>query len=176
MKKIAIIGSGGSGKSTFSRSLGEKLQLNVYHLDAILWKPDWTAVSREQQEAIQLQLVNNENWIIDGNYNGTLDLRLEAADCIIFMDMPRKLCIYRILKRTFLYRNKQRPDMAAGCKERFDLNFLKWVWNYPRDKRPSVLLKLQKLSPEKEIIILTSPKEAKDFIEQLKTENPVTVK
>lgn len=176
MKRIAIIGSGGSGKSTFARHLGEKLQLNVYHLDAILWKSDWTAVSREQQEAIQLQMVSKENWIIDGNYNGTLDLRLKAADCIIFMDMPRKLCVYRILKRNFLYRNKQRPDMAAGCKERFDLNFLKWVWNYPRDKRPNVLLKLQKLSSEKEIVILTSPKEAKDFIEQLKTENPVTVK
>ncbi|CEG22983.1 topology modulation protein [Planococcus massiliensis] len=176
MEKIAIIGSGGSGKSTFARKLGDKLQLPVYHLDAILWKPNWTAVSRSQQEAIQLQLVNKEEWIIDGNYNGTLDLRLEAADCIIFMDMPRNLCIYRILKRNFLYRNTQRPDMATGCQERFDLKFLKWVWNYSRDQRPRVLQKLQRLAIEKELVILASPKEAKDFLEQLKTENPVAVK
>lgn len=176
MEKIAIIGSGGSGKSTFARKLGEKLQIEVYHLDAILWKPNWTAVSKDQQEAIQLQLALKENWIIDGNYNGTLDLRLDAADCVIFMDMPRKLCVYRVLKRILLYRNRQRPDMAVGCKERFDLNFLKWVWNYPRDKRPGVLQKLQQLQLEKEILIFTSPRESQDFIDQLKTENPVPIK
>lgn len=176
MKKIAIIGSGGSGKSTFARKLGEKLQIEVFHLDAILWKPNWTAVSKNQQEAIQRQLVSKDQWIIDGNYNGTLDLRLNAADCIIFMDMPRKLCVYRVFKRMLLYRNRQRPDMAEGCRERFDLNFLKWIWNYPRDKRPGVYQKLQRLQDHKEIVILTSSKEARNFISQLKTENPVTVK
>lgn len=176
MKKIAIIGSGGSGKSTFARKLGEKLQIEVFHLDAILWKPNWTAVSKNQQEAIQHQLVSKDQWIIDGNYNGTLDLRLNAADCIIFMDMPRKLCVYRVFKRMLLYRNRQRPDMAEGCRERFDLNFLKWIWNYPRDKRPGVYQKLQRLQDHKEIVILTSSKEARNFISQLKTENPVTVK
>lgn len=176
MKKIAIIGSGGSGKSTFARKLGEKLQIEVFHLDAILWKTNWTAVSKNQQEAIQRQLVSKDQWIIDGNYNGTLDLRLNAADCIIFMDMPRKLCVYRVFKRMLLYRNRQRPDMAEGCRERFDLNFLKWIWNYPRDKRPGVYQKLQRLQDHKEIVILTSSKEARNFISQLKTENPVTVK
>ena len=175
MKKIAIIGSGGSGKSTFARKLGEKLFIEVYHLDAILWKPNWTAVSKQQQEIIQHQLVSKEQWIIDGNYNGTLDIRLNAADCVIFMDMPRKLCVYRVFKRMILHRNKQRPDMADGCTERFDLNFLKWVWNYPHDKRPGVIDKLQKLKNDKKIIILSSPKEAHDFIENIKIESTVTM-
>ncbi|WKA60105.1 DNA topology modulation protein [Planococcus shenhongbingii] len=175
MKKIAVIGSGGSGKSTFSRKLGKKLSIEVFHLDAVLWKPDWEAVTKEQQKIIQHQLIAKSQWIIDGNYNGTLDIRLRAADCIIFMDLPRSLCLYRVLLRMVRYRNKQRPDMATGCEEHFNFSFLKWVWMYPIDKRPGVLKKLEQYHGKKEIIILKSPKEAQQFLENIKSESTVTI-
>ncbi|ETP67849.1 hypothetical protein G159_15305 [Planococcus glaciei CHR43] len=175
MKKIAVIGSGGSGKSTLSRKLGEKLSIEVFHLDAILWKPDWEAVAKDQQQLIQQQLVAQDRWIIDGNYNGTLDIRLKAADCIIFMDIPRSLCLYRVIMRTFRHRRQPRPDMATGCEERFNFNFLKWVWNYPTDKRPEVMNKLERLRGQKEIIIFKSPKEAQLFLENIKNESTVTI-
>lgn len=175
MKKIAVIGSGGSGKSTLSRKLGEKLSIEVFHLDAILWKPDWVAVAKDQQKIIQQQLVAKDRWIIDGNYNGTLDIRLKAADCIIFLDIPRSICLYRVIMRTFRHHRHVRPDMATGCEERLNFSFLKWVWNYPIDKRPGILKKLDQLHGQKEIIILKSPKEAQLFLENLKNESTVTI-
>ena len=136
MKKIILIGSGGAGKSTLARKLGEKLHLEGYHLDTRLWKPNWVGVSRDEQKVIQQALVEKEKWIIDGNYGGTMDIRLQAADTIIFMDLPRTICVYRAFKRMVTYRNKTRPDMAEGCEERVDLKFLKWIWDYPKTKRP----------------------------------------
>lgn len=112
MKKIALIGSGGSGKSTLARKLGKKLNIEVYHLDALLWKPNWTPTSKEEQRNIQNELVKKDQWIIDGNYSGTMDIRLNAADAIILVDISRVRCVYRVLKRMIQYRGKSRPDMA----------------------------------------------------------------
>ncbi|MCM3741305.1 DNA topology modulation protein [Oceanobacillus luteolus] len=165
MKKVAIIGSGGAGKSTLARQLSEKIGIPVYHLDAILWKPNWVMTSKTEQRMIQNELITRESWIIDGNYGSTLDIRLNAADTIIYLDLPRTVCLYRAIKRRFQYRNRTRPDMAADCKEKLDMEFLKWIWNYPKVKRPAILAMLKELSNEKNVIILSSRKEIKRFIE-----------
>lgn len=164
MKKIAIIGSGGAGKSTFARQLSDKLKIEVYHLDAILWKPYWVGTSKHEQKQIQHDLVAKYSWIIDGNYGGTLDIRLNAADTVIFLDIHRVICIYRAIKRVLRYRNKTRPDMGEGCEEKFDIDFLKWIWNYPKNKRPSILKMLEEVSKDKNVIILCSPKDVKKFL------------
>ena len=165
MNRIALIGSGGSGKSTLARKLGEKLNVEVYHLDALLWKPNWEPTTKEEQNRIQMKLIEKEQWIIDGNYNGTMDIRLTAADTIIFLDFNRMFCSYRVLKRMIKYHNQKRPDMAEGVKERFDFNFVKWVWDYPKKIRPMVMSRLEKLPENKKVIILTSPKEVQQFLE-----------
>ncbi|WLR55568.1 DNA topology modulation protein [Mesobacillus subterraneus] len=167
MKKIVLIGSGGSGKSTLARQLGEKLKINVYHLDALFWKPNWVGVPKDEQRKVQNDLVNKEEWIIDGNYGGTIDIWLNAADTIIFLDINRTICVYRAFKRMVQYRNKTRPDMGEGCEERFDLDFFKWIWNYPKTKRPEILKRLHQLSKEKQVIILKSPKEVRQFFEKV---------
>jgi adenylate kinase family enzyme len=143
VKKITIIGSGGSGKSTFARKLGELLHIEVIHLDALFWKPGWVGVSKQEQRLVQNDLVKREKWIIDGNYGSTIDIRLNGADTIIFLDIPRIICIYRIIKRRLQYRNKIRPDMAEGCEERISLEFLKWVWSYLKMNKPSILKKIR---------------------------------
>ena len=81
-RRIMIIGSGGAGKSTLARELGQKYGLKVYHLDALLWKPNWNQVPRDQQITIQKEIIEEQEWIIDGNYGGTMDMRIEAADTI----------------------------------------------------------------------------------------------
>ncbi|MGX9807724.1 DNA topology modulation protein [Exiguobacterium acetylicum] len=166
MQKIILIGSGGSGKSTLARALGEKLGYPVDHLDALLWRPNWQAVSREEQRLIQQALTSRDTWIIDGNYGGTLDLRINASDTIIFLDLPRTLCLYQALKRTWRYRKTSRPDMAAGCPEKFSLNFLKWIWRFPVDKRPDILSTLE-TTTDKQIIHLRSRRAVKQFLQSL---------
>lgn len=167
MKKIALIGSGGSGKSTLARQLGEKLNINVYHLDALFWKPSWVGVPKEEQKSIQMDLVKKEEWIIDGHYGGTLDIRLNAADTIIFLDFHRTICVYRVFKRVVKYRNQTRPDMGEGCEEKLDIQFLKWLWDFPKKKRPAILKKLEQLPETKQLIVLKSPKEVRKFLDKI---------
>ena len=170
MKRIALIGSGGSGKSTLAQRLGEKLNIEVYHLDALFWKPNWTPKPKEEQRKMQNELVKKEEWIIDGNYNGTMDIRLNAVDTVIFVDISRVICIYRVFKRMIQYRGKSRPDMAEGVNERLDFNFLKWVWDYPKTMKPAVLLKLEQLPNDKEVIILKTRREVQLFLDTVKAD------
>lgn len=167
--KIAIIGSGGAGKSTFSRKLGQRTGLPVYHLDSLHWKPGWVPTPKEEWDAFQHQLVQRDQWIIDGNYARTLDIRLQAADTIIWLDMPTYLCLYRAIKRTIQYRGKTRSDLTEGCPERFELQFLKWIWNFRKKQRPALLKRLTMLRGNKTVIILRSPQEADQFLKQLPT-------
>lgn len=166
MKKIAIIGSGGAGKSTLARQLSKTLAIEVYHLDALFWQPNWVLSSRERQREIQTDLVKKESWIIDGNYGSTFDIRLSAADTIVFLDIHRVICLYRAFKRMIQYRNRTRPDMGEGCEERFDLEFFKWIWDFPKKRRPALIKTLEDLSAEKNVIVLSSLKEIKDFIKK----------
>ncbi|MED1410990.1 MULTISPECIES: DNA topology modulation protein [Bacillus] len=168
MKKIILIGSGGSGKSTLAKQLGNKLKIQVYHLDALFWKPNWVSVPKDEQRTVQNDIIKEEKWIIDGNYGGTMDIRINAADTIIFLDIHRTICVYRAFKRIVQYRNKTRSDMGEGCEERFDLQFFKWIWEYPKTKRPSILIRLDQLSQDKEIIILKSPNEVQRFLKEVR--------
>jgi adenylate kinase family enzyme len=168
MNKIAIIGSGGSGKSTFARILGEITKLPVYHLDALHFQPGWIPMPNDEWDHLQKKLVEEEKWIIDGNYGRTLDIRLNEADVIIFFDLPRWLTVFRVVKRRIKYHGKTRPDLNEGCPERLSWEFIKWIWNYRRDKRPGIMRKLEKLSAHKKIIILKSRADVKEFIQQTK--------
>ena len=121
MKKIAIIGSGGAGKSTLAQQLGQLLHIPVHHMDATFWKPGWQNIGREQliKETAKI-LDENESWIIDGNYSATMDIRLEQADTVIFLHFKTVTCLYGITKRRIQYHNKTRPDMGIDCPEKLD--------------------------------------------------------
>lgn len=164
MDRVVLIGSGGSGKSTLARQMGKELNLKVWHLDQLFWNPGWVATEKEQQRATQRELVAGEKWIIDGNYNATMDIRLREADTIIFLDLSRFVCLFRVLKRRWQYPKKTRPDMGEGCEERIDFAFIRWVWSYPDKHRPTILERLSTYSDEKNIIILRSTKEVKRFL------------
>jgi adenylate kinase family enzyme len=168
MKKVAVIGCGGAGKSTFSRILSEVLNIPVYHLDKLNWKPGWIPTPKDEWDNLMKNLVSEEEWIIDGNYGRTLDTRLNNADTIVFLNMPMYLCIFRIVKRRFMYHGKSRPDMDEGCPEKLDINFIKWVWGYNKNQKPRILKKLNKLPNKKKVIIFNSSSEVDKFIHDLK--------
>ncbi len=148
MERVAIIGSAGAGKSVLARKLGAITGLPVIHLDALFWHPGWVETPRPEWRTIQEGLVEGPRWVVDGNYGSTMDIRLAAADTVIFLDLPRALCLWRTLRRSFSPLGKDRPDMASGCPERLDLEYLKflrWIWRFPRDERPAILEKLGRL-------------------------------
>ncbi|MEO1693462.1 MAG: DNA topology modulation protein [Cyanobacteria bacterium J06631_6] len=158
MRRIAIIGSCGAGKSTLAVGLGEKLKLPVFHLDAYFWQPGWQETDAQQWLKIQQQLVKGDRWIIDGNYGSTLDMRLAAADTIIWLDFNRYLCLSRIFQRYLKYAGKTRPDMAQACPERLTRDFIKYVWNFPRLYRPQIVATLAQYQA-KQIITLHNPRQ-----------------
>ncbi|HEX8735667.1 MAG TPA: DNA topology modulation protein [Pyrinomonadaceae bacterium] len=168
MKKILVIGSSGAGKSTFARLLGEKTGLEVIHLDKLYWKPNWVETTdKDEWKATVQKALDGDAWIMDGNYSGTLEMRLEKCDTVIFLDMPRALCVYRILKRLAFHRPGARPDMTEGCDERFDREFIKfieWTWNYPSRSKPKVEALLKRCENEKTIIRLKSKREVENFL------------
>ncbi|MBN1582581.1 MAG: DNA topology modulation protein [Anaerolineae bacterium] len=167
MNKIIIIGSGGAGKSVLARQMGEILGLPVFHLDALFWHPGWVETPRPEWEEKQKRILANKEWIIDGNYGGTMDLRLEACDTVVFLNFSRMVCLFRVLKRYVQFRGKTRPDMGDGCQEKLSLQFIKWIWDYPKSRAPKVTERVEDLSTAKTVVILKSPKAVQDFIEGL---------
>ena len=168
MRRVLVIGSGGSGKSTVAARLGELLELEVNHLDKFYWRSGWVEPERDEWIKTVTELIDRDSWVMDGNYSGTLELRLRKCDTIVFLDLPRVLCLWRIAKRYFLYRDGTRPDMAEGCRENLNLDFIEWVWNYPRRSRPKVVKLLQQHADGKQIFWLRSRSDVKRFLSQFK--------
>jgi adenylate kinase family enzyme len=164
MRKILVIGSGGAGKSTFSRRLGKALDLEVIHLDARYWHPGWVETLKPEWRRMVEELVTRDSWIMDGNYSGTFDIRFEACDTAIFLDVPRLICVWRLLKRKALYRSVGRPDMAQGCGEKLSLEFIRWVWDYPTRTRPKVMKFLREGSASKNIFRLRKRADIEGFL------------
>jgi len=127
----------GAGKSTFSKKLAKITNLDLIHLDQHFWKPNWEETEKEQWSKIVSELANKESWIIDGNYGGSMDIRIKHADTIIYLDYPTLKCLWRVTKRIIKYHGKERPDMPKGCKERFNLEFYHYValYNFLRRKK-----------------------------------------
>ena len=166
MERVLVIGCGGAGKSTLARKLGEKTGLPVVHLDKLFWKPGWVESTREEIDGIIQREIRKDRWIIDGNYNRTLTKRLERCDTVIYLDFSRFACLRGVTKRILTTHGTVRPDMGEGCPERFDPEFLRWVWNFNKTKRKQYheLLNAQK---DKQVIILRFRREVSTFLENL---------
>ena len=158
MKRIMIIGCPGSGKSTFARVLAAKTGLPLHYLDMMYWNPDRTTKPKDEFRAALRETVELTEWIIDGNYGLTLEIRMEACDTVIFLDYPVEVCIAGVEER----RGKPRPDMPWVETEP-DLEFIEFIKKYNEESRPKVIELLEKYK-EKNIIIFKSRAEADEFL------------
>lgn len=163
MKKILIIGSGGAGKSTAAKSLHKITRLPLIHLDRYYWKPDWVEPSKKEWEETVRYLCNTPEWIMDGNYGGTLDYRLTFADTILFLHFPRTICLLGVLKRQYL---SKRIDVIPGCPERIDFSFINWIWNFNKRRAPTIIKKLEALD-NKTVFILKNRKQLKKLLNEM---------
>jgi adenylate kinase family enzyme len=164
VQRIMVIGSSGTGKSTVARRLGEMLGLPVIHLDAEFWRPGWVEPERAIWHQQVAALAARDAWIMDGQYSATWDLRVNRADTIIWLDLPRRIYMTRIIKRTLLNYGRVRGDLGPGCPERFDWPFLKFVWNYPHRSRSNVMVLLEREARVRRVVILRSEREVATFL------------
>ena len=166
MERIVIIGCGGAGKSTLARQLGEKLGLPVVHLDKLFWKPGWVQVSQEEFDVLHRMELAKDRWIMDGNFNRTMPERIAQCDTIIYLDFSRFACLRGVLKRVLTTYGTVRPDMGEGCPERIDWEFLKWVWNFNKNKRQRYYQLLNEV-PHAETIVLRNRRAVMRFLDSL---------
>ena len=169
-KRILILDCSGAGKSTLARALQAKLELPIIHLDQHYWKPNWVESTKEEWETNVQELIAGDEWIMDGNYGGTLDIRIPRTDTIIFLDVSTWTCLYRVTRRIFKYWGKVRPDMTEDCVERFDLEFLHYVLMYNFTRRKSLIKKLKGLGKDKNVFILKSSDEIDKVLNQKSAE------
>ncbi len=168
MKKILVIGSCGAGKSTFAKRFHKITKLKLIHLDSYYHQPNWTEPDENDWLKTVEELVKGDEWIMDGNYGGTMEFRMKRCDTVIWLDFPRTVCTWRVIKRTLKYYKRTRPDMAEGCYERFDWEFLKYVWNFQRDKNPNNEARLKKFDNIK-LFRLKSNADVENFFSELRS-------
>lgn len=159
MKKIVVIGCPGAGKSTFARRLKEMTGLPLYYLDQIWHKADRTTVSKEEFDAKLREIIQQDSWIIDGNYLRTMECRLDACDTVFFLDYPLEICLEGAKARI----GTVREDMP-WVETEFDEEFRQWILDFPEDQIPVIYELLKKYETEKEIIIFKSRDEAEKFL------------
>ena len=162
-----IIGCSGAGKSTFARNLHDVINIPVIHLDQHYHLPNWEEPPKEEWEEKVKELVEGEEWIMDGNYGGTFDIRTKKADTINYLNYSTLSCLHRVIKRTIKYYGQSRPNMAPGCKERFNLEFLHYVAVFNMIKGKTISKKLKSLTESKKVITLKNNKEVKDFLSNI---------
>jgi adenylate kinase family enzyme len=166
VNRVAVVGAGGAGKSTFARELGAAFQLPVYHLDEYHWLPGWKEPPREAWRAKQSEMAGWDQWVIEGNYGASFDIRFDRADTVYVLSLSRWVCCARVLKRVI--KNWRRDVQAPGCPEHFDLKFLRWVWRYSLDSRSRLDDALARHVNTLEVIELRSRTEIREYLDGIR--------
>ena len=162
MKKIIIVGSPGVGKTTFARKLQEKIGLPLYHLDSIWHKPDKTNIPREEFDKILAGIISKDEWIIDGCYCRTIDIRVKACDTVFFLDFPLETCLQGARERI----GQERPEMP-WIEKSLDEDFKQWILDFPKEQLPKIYQSIENYGKDKNIIIFKSRKESDEYIYNL---------
>lgn len=162
MKRAVVIGCSGSGKSVFSRKLRDVTGLTLYYLDMIWHKPDGTNISREEFDEKLRSIISRDSWIIDGNYQRTLETRIKACDTVFLFDLPTETCIEGALSRI----GKRREDMPWFENE-LDPGFRQWIESFRENQLPEIYKLLEKYKNGRQIVVFRTREQADKFIEKL---------
>lgn len=162
LKKIIVIGCPGAGKSTFSRKLKEIIHLPLYHLDMIWHNSNKTNISNEEFDKALNNILITKRWIIDGNYQRTLDARLKSCDTIFLLDYPLDICLSGAESRI----GKKRFDFP-WIEMQFDNEFKQWIIDFPNKELPLIYNMLDNYS-DKNIVIFKTRNQADDYLKELK--------
>lgn len=173
LNRINVIGTSGSGKSTFSRELANRLNLPYIEMDALYWKDDWKFANDEELMENIRKITESEKWLLDGNYNRTQPIKWKNVQTIIWLDYPFYLVFYRVLKRSIARLFDKKTLWGTNNRESFQKSFLSkdsiivWMWtSFPNMKKRYSKL-FEKNTKDWQLIRLTSPAMAKQFLKNL---------
>ena len=166
MQRILVMGSSGSGKSTFAKRLSAATDIPFVSLDALFWKPDWVESGPAEFDARVTEAARQPRWVMDGNFfsHKTGLLRRQLADTVFWFDLPRLPCMIGILTRIASTYGQVRPEMAEGCPEKIDLEFFHYVWTYRTRQRPKLVQYFEGLRPDQALVCFTKRKQADDYL------------
>lgn len=163
MKKVIVIGCPGSGKTTFAEKLQKKTKLPLYYLDAIWHKPDKTHISRDEFDKRILEIFATPEWIIDGNYNRTIEMRLKECDTVFLFDLPTEVCLQGATERI----GKGRYDLP-WLETELDPEFAGFIKDFKENSLPKIYNLFEKYKNEKQIVIFKSREEADEYLENVR--------
>ena len=172
-KRVVVVGTGCSGKTTFSRALALKLQVQHIELDALYWKADWTPTPKDDFRSLVKQVVAPETWVMDGNFSVVRDITWPRATTLIWLNYPFRVVAWRALGRTFR-RVFGRQILWSGNKETFSLAFLSkdsvlwlvWKTHWQKKREYSRLIE-EPVNNHLQIVIISSPAEAESFLQSM---------
>jgi adenylate kinase family enzyme len=159
LQRVIVIGCPGAGKSTFSRALRDRLGLPLYYLDMLWHREDKTTVEREEFDRRVAEILAEEEWIIDGNYLRTMEMRMKRCDTVFFLDYPLELCLEGVRARI----GKKREDMP-WVEEELDEEFRQWIEDFPRTQLPYLYELLDQYRAEKQVFVFKSRQEAGEYL------------
>lgn len=168
MKRIIVIGCPGAGKSTFSQNLSSILKIPVYHLDLLWHKEDKTTISRDDFDVILEEILVRSNYIMDGNYQRTLEMRLKASDTVFLLDYTTEICLSGANERV----GKERTDLP-WIEEKVSEDFKQKILAFSNDNLPKIYDLLSKYRDNKNIIIFKNRDEADAYLEELQNSDIV---
>lgn len=169
MERVLVIGSPGAGKSTLAAEIARIADLPLIHLDQLHWSAGWVEADKDEFEAKVREAIAGPRWVIDGNYGGTLPLRLTRADTVIDLDLPRWQCVLGIVRRAISHRGRTRSDMAPGCPERLDWEFVAYTFHFPSGGRRRLEETMRGFNGRR--IKLRSRREVQAYLDRLSDES-----
>jgi adenylate kinase family enzyme len=169
-----VIGCSGAGKTTLSRKLASATGLPFVSLDARFWQPGWIETPRKEWRDRVGRLAAEDAWVMDGSYVGTLDISLPRADTLVWIDLPRHVCVRRVLWRIATSYGRVRSEMAPGCAERLDLEFLRYIWTFNDKYRPLIVSSLTTHGPHLSPVIIRRDADTARFLDKVAREKPRT--
>lgn len=167
--RIMLVGNNGSGKSYLSEKLADITNLPITHLDVHYWRPNWEQPTIEEWSAQQKEFVAPDKWIIDGNHNSTMEIRMARAELLIYLDINRLTCMHGAWKR----KRQKRSDMPDFLEEKYDLETIKFIlsiWS-SSPKRKALVMGIIEKYPDMDLLIIKSRKQMNSLIKAWQEQN-----
>lgn len=165
--KILIAGYSSSGKSTFSKRLSKHYDIDVLHIDAIFFGPNWSHRDHAIVEKEINEFMKKDSWIIDGQYRKLAPQRYEACDQLFLFDFNRYKCLYGAILRRIKYHNQNRDSIADGCKERLNFSFIWWILFGGRKRDSKALMKLYKEKYKSKVTVFKNRRQVNRYLQSI---------